>query len=59
MTVRVPVVPGANDDRESLTALADFVASHPRIRRVELLPYHPLGRTSTTPWMRLDEVREA
>jgi pyruvate formate lyase activating enzyme len=44
VTVRVPVVPGANDDRESVSALADFVVRHPGIRRVELLPYHPLGR---------------
>ena len=42
--MRVPVVPGANDDRGSVSAIADFVASHPGIRRVELLPYHPLGR---------------
>ncbi len=43
VTVRVPVVPGANDDRESLSALAGFVARHRGIRKVELLPYHPLG----------------
>ncbi len=44
VTVRVPVVPGANDDRESMSALAAFVARHPGIRDVELLPYHPFGR---------------
>ena len=43
VTVRVPVVPGANDDRESLSALAGFVARQRGIRSVELLPYHPLG----------------
>ena len=43
VVVRVPVVPGANDDRESLAALAAFVARHPRLRRVDLLPCHPLG----------------
>ena len=43
VTVRVPVVPGANDDRESLDALAAFVASHTAVRRVELLPCHALG----------------
>lgn len=43
VTVRVPVVPGANDDAESLAALAAFVAGHPGVRRVELLPYHTLG----------------
>jgi pyruvate formate lyase activating enzyme len=43
VTVRVPVVPGVNDDRESIAALAAFVANHPGIRRVELLPCHALG----------------
>lgn len=43
VTVRMPVVPGANDDRETLEAFADFVARHPGIRRVELLPCHALG----------------
>ena len=41
--VRVPVVPGANDDAASVAVLADFVARHPGIRKLELLPYHPLG----------------
>jgi pyruvate formate lyase activating enzyme len=44
VTVRMPVIPGANDGTESLAALADFVGRHPRILGVELLPYHPLGR---------------
>lgn len=43
MKVRVPVVPVANDDEQSMVALADFFAGHPAIRGVELLPYHPLG----------------
>jgi pyruvate formate lyase activating enzyme len=41
--VRVPVIPGANDDPESVAALAEFVACHPAIRKVDLLPYHSLG----------------
>ena len=43
VTVRVPVVPGANDDSESMDALAAFAASHAGIRRIELLPCHALG----------------
>ena len=43
VTVRMPVIPGANDDAASLSALADFAARHEGLRRVELLPYHPLG----------------
>ena len=43
VTIRVPVVPGANDDRASLEALAAFVAGHPSLHRVELLPGHALA----------------
>lgn len=43
VVVRVPVVPGANDDRQSISALAAFVARNLRVRRVELLPAHALG----------------
>ena len=43
VTVRVPIIPDANDDEESIEALAAFVAAHPRLRRVELLPGHALG----------------
>ena len=43
VTVRMPVVPGANDDGESLEALAAFVAGLSRLRRVELLPCHALA----------------
>jgi pyruvate formate lyase activating enzyme len=43
VVVRVPVVPGANDDRESRQALAAFVADHPLVRRVDLLPAHALA----------------
>jgi pyruvate formate lyase activating enzyme len=43
VTVRVPVIPGANDDLENLEALAAFAAGHPRLLRIELLPGHALG----------------
>jgi pyruvate formate lyase activating enzyme len=43
VNVRMPVIPGANDDPESVRALGEFVSAHPDIRRVDLLPYHPLG----------------
>jgi pyruvate formate lyase activating enzyme len=43
VVVRVPVVPGANDDAARLEALAAFVAGHPKLRRVDLLPCHALA----------------
>jgi pyruvate formate lyase activating enzyme len=41
--IRVPLVPGHNDDRENLAALGAFVASLRATRRLHLLPFHRLG----------------
>ncbi len=41
--VRVPVVPGVNDDAVNLRQTAALAASLPGVRRVSLLPYHGLG----------------
>lgn len=41
--VRVPIIPGVNDDEENLTATADFLATLSRIQQVDLLPYHGTG----------------
>jgi len=41
--VRMPVIPGVNDDRANLTRTASFVASLGGVERVSLLPYHRLG----------------
>lgn len=41
--IRVPVVPGVNDDPSNLEATARFVASIPAVRRLDLLPYHSIG----------------
>lgn len=41
--VRMPVVPGVNDGEADVRAAADFLAGLPRLRGIELLPYHELG----------------
>ena len=41
--IRVPIIPGVNDDEENLSATAEFLATLPAIRQVDLLPYHPTG----------------
>lgn len=42
--VRVPVIPGLNDDPQDISALARMLAALPALpERVELLPYHNLG----------------
>jgi pyruvate formate lyase activating enzyme len=41
--LRVPFVPGYNDDEANLEALGKFAASLRHTRRLHLLPYHRLG----------------
>jgi len=41
--VRVPIIPGINDDETNLEATARFLAPLAGIRRVDLLPYHRTG----------------
>lgn len=43
--IRVPVVPGLNDDKENLTAIYNFVSSHmvPNLKGIDLLPFHRIG----------------
>jgi len=41
--VRIPVVPGVNDDRENLEATGRFVRSLGTVGEVHLLPYHRAG----------------
>lgn len=42
--VRIPIIPTVNDRPEALEKIRDFLASCPKPERVELLPYHNLGR---------------
>ena len=39
--IRIPVIPGVNDDDGNMAAAAAFIRSLPGLRRVDLLPYHP------------------
>lgn len=41
--IRVPVIPGVNDTAEEMTALREFLVSHGKPEKIELLPYHRLG----------------
>jgi len=41
--IRVPVIPGINDDAENMDATAGFLATLQPAPRVSLLPYHPAG----------------
>jgi pyruvate formate lyase activating enzyme len=43
ITVRVPIIPGINDDNETLGQIGAFVAALPRLSSVSILPYHQAG----------------
>ena len=38
--IRMPIIPGVNDDDENLEATAKLAISIPAVRQVNLLPYH-------------------
>jgi pyruvate formate lyase activating enzyme len=41
--IRIPVIPGINDDDENLKQTASFLLSLPNVTPVELLPYHNIA----------------
>ncbi len=41
--LRMPIIPGLNDDDENLEAVARLAAAIPGVRQVNLLPYHKTG----------------
>lgn len=43
MVVRTPVIPGVNDDPETISAIAEFIKDFKSLQYYELMPYHPLG----------------
>ncbi|MBT8395538.1 MAG: glycyl-radical enzyme activating protein [Gemmatimonadetes bacterium] len=43
LTVRIPLIPGVNDDEENLEASARFLAGLKTLAPVDILPYHRLG----------------
>jgi pyruvate formate lyase activating enzyme len=46
--IRIPVIPGINDDRANLEATAEFLGPLAGIQQVDLLPYHPLGEAKAS-----------
>jgi pyruvate formate lyase activating enzyme len=45
LIVRIPYVPGFNDDPDAQRKMIEMASRVPGIRRVEILPYHRLGLT--------------
>lgn len=44
LVIRTPVVPGVNDSREEIKAIARFASSLGTVKEHHLLPYHRLGQ---------------
>jgi pyruvate formate lyase activating enzyme len=45
MWIRFVLVPGLTDEPENVDAIADFVSTLESVERVEVLPFHQLGRS--------------
>ena len=45
--VRIPVIPGKNDDQENLTGLRDLLTEMKceNLRMINLLPFHRIGQS--------------
>jgi pyruvate formate lyase activating enzyme len=43
MQVRLPLIPGVNDDDENLSKTVSFVSSLPGLKSLDVLPYHRSG----------------
>jgi pyruvate formate lyase activating enzyme len=43
IVLRIPIVPGLNDDDESIAQLAEFITALPHRHPIELLPYHHIA----------------
>jgi len=40
IVIRMPIIPGVNDDEENIARSGKFVASLDRVRRIDILPYN-------------------
>jgi pyruvate formate lyase activating enzyme len=43
--IRLPLIPGVNDDNENITHTGSFVAGLPGVTEIDLLPYHRSAET--------------
>ena len=43
LTIRVPVIPGFNNTKEEISAIANFAKGLKGVKKLHLLPYHRLG----------------
>ncbi len=43
IVIRIPILPGINDDDDNVNAAGRFITTLPGVRRVHILPYHRAG----------------
>ena len=43
IAVRIPIIPGVNDDEENIQSIAKFLLSLDNIKHINLLPFHRGG----------------
>ena len=59
--LRIPVIPGVNDGETEVDAAISFCKKSTRVRRIDLLPYHPIGSHkagrlyASPPWLAAKE----
>lgn len=44
--IRIPVIPGCNDDVQNIMAMCRFLKQIDQIKRIDLLPYHRFGEAT-------------
>lgn len=44
LVIRIPVIPGFNDTKGEIAAIASFADTLPGVKKIHLLPYHRLGQ---------------
>lgn len=48
ITIRIPLLPGINDDRGDINQICDFLTALPGIRNIHILPYHDIQKSKYT-----------
>jgi len=48
ITIRIPLIPGINDDHENINQICGFLTTLPKIRDVHILPYHDFQKSKYT-----------
>lgn len=45
ITIRIPLIPGINDDKDNINRTATYLAHLPQIKKVHILPYHDFQKS--------------